>query len=87
VTIVCNTEPMVVGVCAPVTREGGVMPQFFDGAVAGGMSTCPCLRYLISVSHDDLFGRGHVGRLQRLAGRTFGMHITVAMGTAMVRSL
>jgi hypothetical protein len=31
VTIVCDTELMVVCVCAPCAREGRVMPQILDG--------------------------------------------------------
>jgi hypothetical protein len=89
-TIDCDTEPMVNGnrYMCPLCAERA--PRYYNFLTVerhDGMSTCPCLQYLISVSRDDLFGRGHVGRLQRLAGRTFGMHITVATGIAMVRSL
>jgi hypothetical protein len=51
------------------------------------MSTCPCVRCDISMSHDDISGADQAEKLQRLAGGNFGMHITVAMGTARVRSL
>jgi hypothetical protein len=29
-TIVCDTESIIIGGCAPVAREDGVIPQFFD---------------------------------------------------------
>jgi hypothetical protein len=38
VTIICDTDLMVTGVCAPIAREGRVMPQFLAGGGDNGMS-------------------------------------------------
>jgi len=68
VTTVCDTDPMVNGnryMCPLCAERAPRYYHFLTVERHDGMSACPCVRCDISASHDDLFGRGHVGRLQR----------------------
>lgn len=86
-TIVCDTEPMVIGVCAPVAREGSVMPEFFDGGGHDGMCTRPFYDARSSCCTMTDLVQVRLGGCIAGEGRAFGMHLTGAMGTALVCSL